>query len=153
MSILFENKDFILSKSNTNFDKNVIYLPSAGGLTRIGINRTFKSALPRAPKIDGIYTRFGINEIVLECKHANWYQRDSFFKILKILKSLDPSKTVIYGSSMGGFGAIHIGLELGITSIAFSPQATLTKEFGVHYSWYEVGRYARLLNKKYLVIS
>lgn len=44
---------------------------------------------------------------------------------------------------MGGFGAIHFGAELGVTSIAFSPQATLEEEFGLAESWKKVAEYTK----------
>lgn len=36
---------------------------------------------------------------------------------------------------MGAFGAIHIGAELGITSVAFSPQASLDPQYNIGASW------------------
>lgn len=44
---------------------------------------------------------------------------------------------------MGGFGAIHFGAELGITCVAFSPQASLEEEFGITDNWKKVAEYAK----------
>lgn len=125
---------------------------SAAGLGIVGIDGFWKSPnkIPPIPK--GIYTPFGINEINFLCKNANWYQRKTITNCINIIKNIITGyekNTVIYGSSMGGFGALHIGAELGITSIAFSPQATLDDTLYMDPPWRRALEYAKHINGKF----
>lgn len=143
---VYEDDDFIITCSGTEFDKFVIFLNSAAGLDRVFIDGIYKSYDKCGTIPNGIYTPYKINEINFICKNANWYQRRSVDNCISVIKNLilgHEDNTVIYGSSMGGFGAIHFGAVLGITSIAFSPQASLDEEFDIALDWKQVANYAK----------
>lgn len=146
MKILYDDDDLQLTCSETNFDKYVIYCNSAAGLDRVTLNGIVKDTSKKSLHIHNIYTPFEINEINFIAKTAHWYQRPGVLSCIKILKNIingHEEQTVIYGFSMGGFGAIHFGGELGITSVAFSPQATLEKDFDITEYWMMVSEYTK----------
>ena len=146
MNILYEDDDFKLTCSNTNFNKWVIFCPSAEGLPRVTLEGIISPSAQVKPDpiLDNIYTSLGINEINFISKTANWYQSLGALTCIKILKNIIKGyeeNTIIYGISMGGFGAIHFGLELGITSVAFSPQVTLDNNFNIAENWKKIANY------------
>jgi len=146
MTTLYEDEDFLVTCSDTTFDAFVIFCNSAAGLDRVGVNRVEKAKDIAGKPICNIYTPYGINEINFWSKTAHWYQRKSAEHCVNIIHSLirgHEKQTVIYGSSMGGFGAIHFGSELGVTSVAFSPQVTLAEEFNIAKDWYLPLEYAQ----------
>ena len=145
MDILYEDNDFKLTCSNTNFEKWVIFCPSAVGLPRVTLDGIFPPSAKPDPILDNVYTSLGINEINLLSKTAHWYQRPGLSNCIKVLKHIldgNEKNAIIYGISMGGFGAIHFGLELGIISVAFSPQATLDDKFDIADNWKKAYDYA-----------
>lgn len=143
---IYEDTDFLITCSGNEFDKFVIFLNSAAGLDRVVLDGVIKAHDKAGTIPNGIYTPYSINEINFLCKNANWYQRKSVETCISVIKKIIAGyekTTVIYGSSMGGFGAIHLGAELGITSIAFSPQATLEDEFGITWDWKKISEYSK----------
>lgn len=144
--IIYEDNDFIITCSDTNFDKFVIFLNSAAGLDRIVLSGVQKAHDKLDTVPNGIYIPFNITEINFLCKNANWYQRSTVKYCVSVIKKIITGyekNTIIYGSSMGGFGAIHFGAELGVTSVAFSPQVSLEEEFGLAESWKKVAEYTQ----------
>ena len=146
MSILYEDNDFKITCSETNFKKWVIFCPSAAGLDRVTLTGVIKDPAKKDPILNGIYTSSGINEINFISKSAHWYQRPGVSDCIEVLKKTIKwceDDCVIYGASMGGFGAIHFGGELGIASVAFSPQATLEEDFDITENWIKISEYAK----------
>lgn len=146
MRLLYEDNDFLLTCSETDFNRWVIFCPSAAGLDRVTLKGVVKDASKKDAALDGIYTSLGINEINIIAKTAHWYQRPGILPCVEILKNIlrgHEDQAVIYGHSMGGFGAIHLAGELGITSVAFSPQATLEANFDITENWNNVAEYAK----------
>ena len=146
MYIIYEDKDFKLTCSDTNFDKFVIFCPSASGLPRVTLNGIIQDQGKKDALLDNIYTSLGINEINFIPKTANWYQGFGEINCINILKKIingHENNSIIYGSSMGGFAAIHFGLELNITSVAFSPQVVLKDEFDIAENWKKVSDYVK----------
>lgn len=147
---LFEDENYILSKSDTSYKRNVIYFNSAAGLDRIGINDTFYPDPSHAPKdkpIDGIFTNNCINEYNLIAKKADWFQQETlndFIKILKLNILGSEQETICYGSSMGGFASLHLAPLLEVKKVlAFSPQVSLNPEFGIRPTWYKVHEFCK----------
>ena len=139
---LFEDKNYILFRSDTSYKRNVIYFNSAAGLDRIGINNTFYPDPSHAPKdkpIDGIFTNNCMNEYSLISKKADWFQQETlndFIKILKLNILGSEQETICYGSSMGGFASLHLAPLLEVKKVlAFSPQVSLNPEFGIRPTW------------------
>lgn len=147
--VIYEDDDFCITCSETHFKKFVIFMNAAAGLGIVTVKGFWKSPnkVPSIP--NGIYTPFGITEINFLCKNANWYQRKSVTNCINTIKNIIQGyekDTIIYGSSMGGFGAIHIGAELEVTSVAFSPQATLSDELYMDPPWRRALEYAKFIN-------
>ena len=116
MRLLYEDNDFLLTCSETDFNRWVIFCPSAAGLDRVTLKGVVKDASKKDAALDGIYTSLGINEINIIAKTAHWYQRPGILPCVEILKNIlrgHEDQAVIYGHSMGGFGAIHLAGEYG----------------------------------------
>ena len=102
--ILYEDNDFLVTCSDTNFNKFIIFLNSAAGLDRVVLDGIQKAYDKAGTIPNGIYTPYNINEINFLCKNANWYQRKSIENCISVIKNKiagHEENTVIYGSSMG----------------------------------------------------
>ena len=88
MRLLYEDNDFLLTCSETDFNRWVIFCPSAAGLDRVTLKGVVKDASKKDAALDGIYTSLGINEINIIAKTAHWYQRPGILPCVEILKNI-----------------------------------------------------------------
>lgn len=152
IQLIAESKDYMLFRSNTKYDRNVVYLNSAAGLNRIGLNGDIPdpAGASKDKPLDNVFADNNVNEYSLFSKKADWFQKDSLKEIIDILKFNilgTEDQTVCYGSSMGGFAALHIAPMIGVKKvIAFSPQASLDIKMGILPSWLGV---LRVCEEKY----
>ena len=72
--------------------------------------------------------KLGIAAIGIMSRRPEWYPESTMRQVLPYIKALIPKgrKVVTYGTSMGAYGALKYGAELGAScTIAFSPQDTI----------------------------
>ncbi len=117
-------------------DDSVVVLRNPHRSDTVFVSFSPWSSSPPAPLFGAdFFDAIGAGAVFVQSKANDWFQSSDPERLASVVRNATPTsaRRIAYGSSMGGFGALTIGLAAGCDdAIAISPQATIDR---AHAPW------------------